>query len=125
MDVYTIQLARHRLAKERGIPLVDTTVKSGIRAFAPSWPMVVGYKAGSISEEEYTERFFQKIKEEEWATHDDWKWLLSHEKVALACYCKAHHFCHRYLLVEHLRAIREKQNLPFNYCGEIMPEEGK
>lgn len=123
MQVYTVQLAQHRLAKAKDIPLVDITVKSGIRTFAPTWRMLTLYQAGTVDAEQYAELYRQKLNDEAWATESDWQWLLSHDRVALACYCRGDgRYCHRHTLVEILREIREKQNLPFEYCGELTPQ---
>jgi len=50
MKITTAQLA---IVKPRG-HIVDITVKSGVKAFAPTWDMVMGYKRGTLSIEEYT-----------------------------------------------------------------------
>jgi hypothetical protein len=37
MDIATVQLAKWRKLKPLNFELIDTTVKSGIKAFAPTW----------------------------------------------------------------------------------------
>jgi len=41
----------------QGKDRLDITVKSGDRTFAPTWDMVKAYKAGRITQEEYTEMY--------------------------------------------------------------------
>ena len=40
----------------KGPDRLDITVKTGIKAFAPTWEMVMKSKQGKLSEEEYTEQ---------------------------------------------------------------------
>lgn len=122
MKVYTIQMAQWRLAKEKGIPLVDITVKSGMQALAPTWRMVTLLKAGAISEQEFAELYLEKLRDDDWANREEWTKLMSNDTMALACYCRAGEFCHRYLLADYLKDLRQKQTLPFTYGGEILPE---
>ena len=42
---------------------LNTTVKSGIKAFAPTWDMVMGHKQGKISDEEYTKLYYALMRE--------------------------------------------------------------
>ena len=119
MNVYTVQMGKYRLAIEKGIPFVDITVRSGIQAFAPTWPMVNRWKQNKISEDDYAALYRHKVLSEKWAFESDWKELLEYDTVALACYCKAHHFCHRLLLVDILRDIHRNENRPFDYLGEL------
>ena len=59
IELYTVQLARWRLAQSKNIVVVDTTVKSapksGYGFLAPSWDIVMGVKSGEITEEAVNE----------------------------------------------------------------------
>lgn len=102
--------------KKLGYRVIDITVKSstGIwRDAAPTWPMVLGYKRGTITKEQYTEkykgimgRFFFKHGPE------ILKFLENNKKIALACYCRLDSFCHRNLLAKELASFAAKNGLP-------------
>lgn len=104
LEIYTIQLskARHLLADQyEGVTLIDTTVKSGIKEFAPTWDMVAGSKNGSLSHEDYTEEYVGMMQRSKIANKDVWENYIPWDgKIALACYCRAGHFCHRHILKE-------------------------
>ena len=92
---------------------LDITVKSGVKIFAPTWDMVLGYKNGTITKEEYIEKYMQMMRESYKRYKRAWTTLLNGDRVVLCCYCKPGDFCHRLLLAE----ILEK--LGAEYCGEI------
>lgn len=119
MKIYTIQLAQWRLAKKRGIRLLDTTVKSGCSEVAPSWDMVMGSKNGTFSPEDYTARYAEVITTSQTLYPDFWKDLLTNESIALACYCRAGVFCHRHLLVKHLIRFAESHGVSCESVGEL------
>ena len=119
MELYTIQVARWRLAKELDIQFVDTTVKSGDSVFAPTWPMVTAYKDGSLSESDYTKQYIELLRSSYREHRGDWLELLKLERAAIACYCKAGAFCHRMLLRDALEKVALANNLPFEYKGEL------
>lgn len=80
---------------------VDTTVKSGIRAFAPTWDMVRGYKDGSLTEERYVAKYFALMRKSVKENRSAWDDILARDEVILACYCPpGAEFCHRYVLAE-------------------------
>ncbi|QVD49091.1 hypothetical protein LUCX_21 [Xanthomonas phage vB_XciM_LucasX] len=121
--VFTIQVGKWRLAKDRDIKMMDTTVKSGYSLFAPTWDMVLGIKQGSMTEEEYTELYW-RILNQSWKQNQQ-KWmdfLKDDDQYALACYCKAGAFCHRHLLIKFLEKLCAKLELPFEYYGELTDE---
>lgn len=119
MKVYTTQLSNHRKVKEAGVTLVNTTVKSGNEAFAPSWRMVTLWKADVINWSEYTEMYRNKVIGEQWIYEEAWRELLSHKAIALACYCKPGDNCHRHLLVDIIDEIKQKQGYPITRGGEL------
>lgn len=119
MDTWTIQMGQYRLAKQLGIPLLDTTVKSGDKVFAPSWEIVLGVKSGDISPEEYTEQYTHLMQTSFMANQSHWLHICNMPEVAIACYCKSGVFCHRHLLVKMFEKICTRYTIPFNYRGEI------
>lgn len=123
MRLMTIQVSKWRLAKDRNIKVMDTTVKSGCGLFAPTWEMVLGHKAGTLSDEEYS-ALYRNILLESWKK-DRQKWLdflNDDDQYALACYCRAGKFCHRHLLVKFLRQLCKQLGISFEYYGELTDE---
>lgn len=119
MRLYTIQMARWRQAAMFGIQVLDTTVKSGDKVFAPSWAMVSDIKTGAITEAEYTERYVQAMRFSYRRNQERWLEVLNMEAVALACYCPAGVFCHRHLLADMLCKCAAKHKIPFELRGEL------
>ena len=124
IEVWTIQMAQWRKAKEMGIELIDTTVKSGNSVFAPTWEMVMDIKNATPEGREEAERLYTRryhlAMQNCWKQHaSQWLSLLSKERVAIACYCKAGVFCHRHLLVGYLQKVAEQKGIPFIYKGEL------
>lgn len=119
MRLWTIQMARWRIAQGRGIPFIDATVKSGQKWLAPEWLMVVDYKGNKLSAEEYSYYFWLKMRLDQTECPERWDELVAMEEVAIACFCPADGFCHRYLLVDHLRHYCDQKDIPFTYLGEL------
>ena len=116
---YTIQMSKHRAAKKLNITLLDTTVKSGNKAFAPEWDWVKAIKAGTMSEQRYTELYMAKIKYSLKDDIDQWLNLFNHDTLALACYCPDGVFCHRHLLRDFISRVAKNYNKEFKFKGEI------
>lgn len=120
MRVFTIQISKWRLAKERDIKFMDTTVKSGYSIFAPTWDLVLGHKAGTIDDDTYS-RHYRDMLVRSW-TDNRQKWLdflNDDDTYALACYCPAGKFCHRHLLVRFLEKLCQQLDIDFEYYGEL------
>lgn len=120
MILYTIQVPRWRRAKALGIEFVDTTVKSGLSWLAPSWDIVMGVKSGKITPEEYTVQYTELMRKSYRENKALWLELCRKDTIAIACYCPAGNFCHRYLLVEFIKAICKAENIPFEFKGELV-----
>lgn len=117
-------MAQWRKAKELGIELIDTTVKSGNSIFAPTWEMVMDIKnatpEGRVAAEELYTRRYRIAMQNCWKQHSgQWLQLLAKERIAIACYCKPGVFCHRHLLIEYLQKVAERKGIPFTYKGEL------
>lgn len=119
MELYTVQLAKWRLVKAKGIPLVDITLRSGNRCFAPTPKLLGDYKAGRITAEEYRSEYYRLMRTSYRVNAAQWDKLLRQPKVAIACYCKAGAFCHRLLLKEMIEKACAAEGIPFSYKGEI------
>ena len=108
MRLWTIQVGKWRLAKDRDIRMMDTTVKSGYSLFAPTWDMVLAHKRGpdaegGMSDETYSGLYYQILLRSWKSRRTDWmNFLMDGDMYALACYCPEGKFCHRHLLIKFL-----------------------
>lgn len=116
--MYTIQLAKWRNIKDTGIELIDTTVKSGLPEFSPTWDMVTGIKQGTLTEQEYTSLYLAKMRQSYKDHIDKWIGLLSKPSFAIACYCKEGVFCHRHLLAQYLLKVAQYHGITIMFKGE-------
>ncbi len=119
MEVYTIQLAQWRKCKTLGIPLLDTTAKSGDPVFAPGRGIVNGIKYGGLTEEEYTSEYLKQMRLSYVENPSRWNEVMEMDTVAFACYCGPEKFCHRHLLVDIYRKLCRHRGVPFVLKGEI------
>lgn len=119
LEVYTVQMARWKKVNNAGVPLYNTTVKNGLRAFCPTWDMVLGYKAGKITADQYTEQYNAMMHASLEKNVDAWDELLSQHVVALSCFCPAGVFCHRHLLKLIVKEECEKRGIEFVDLGEF------
>jgi hypothetical protein len=99
--------------------MLDTTVKSGNRIFAPTWDMVIQHKNGVLTDAGYMEQFRKMMQASLKSNPTAWHDVAIMPKVALACYCYAGCFCHRYLLVYYFQSYCLHHKIPFRYLGEI------
>lgn len=103
MKIYTFQLGKWRKVKALGgVRIIDTTVRSGYKPLAPTWEMVQGVKAGLLSEESYTQQYYEILEYSRKTYPRFWAALFEQPAIALGCYCKAGDFCHRHLLKDYL-----------------------
>lgn len=115
MIVYTSQIA-----KAKNHPnFLDVTVKSGNKAFAPTWKIVIDLKNRDITKKEYITKYVQLMRESFKNNREEWYQLISQTEVVVCCYCKAGEFCHRYILVNILRELCKKKGIKFEYRGEV------
>jgi len=84
--------------------VLDITVKSADKAFAPTWDMVMGFKRGSLSWSEYEDRYHAMMRKSWVISKARWKEVLGWDEVVLVCYCKDDRFCHRRLLKQYFVA---------------------
>lgn len=110
MKFYTIQMSK---ARKLDIPLLDVTVKSGRKEFAPTWSLVWGIKNGTLTEEKYTESYYSLMRSSYKQNRKVWDEVLAQDELLVACYCRADKFCHRYLLADIF------QELGAEYLGEL------
>jgi len=80
LQIYTSQF------RYSGIDRQDITIKSGNKAFSPTWGMVMGYKNKLITEEQYTIQYLQMLDESLRKNKSEWDKLLSMDEVTFVCY---------------------------------------
>lgn len=119
MKLYTIQIAQWRKAKTLGIPVLDTTVKSGDKCFAPVWEMVSQFKSGVLTEAQYRTLYHEQMMKSIKTNPGRWGEVLRMDVVAIGCYCSAGKFCHRHLLAEILNRLCLHNGVDFALLGEI------
>jgi uncharacterized protein YeaO (DUF488 family) len=119
--IFTVQMGLYRYARDMNIPLVDITAKSGIKEFAPDWDFLLAYKNGEISVTEYTRRYHAKVIGNLEQDKTLWECFLHQPTIALACYCKAGDFCHRYLFTNLLTHYLQQNGKIVIYQGELLP----
>jgi len=121
VELYTISLSQWRKARDRGITLIDITVKSGLRVFAPEDAVLWAYKRGEVSDEDYTELYLKRLQEQFRASPEVFEQFLMNEgPVAVACYCAAGKFCHRHVFVPFIKLVADDNGCPLTLCGEIL-----
>ena len=79
---------------------LDITVKSGEPAFAPTWEMVMDFKNGYTTPQQYTEIYKNRMRSSYLVYREKWDELLSRDEVVLVCYCPKGQFCHRHILAK-------------------------
>lgn len=120
MRVMTIQVGKWRLARNRDIFFLDSTVKTGYSLFAPTWDMVMQHKAGTLSNDEYS-AMYRDLMIRSWTSRRvEWMKILNDDKpIALGCFCRAGAFCHRLLLKDFLKQLCKQLEISFEYYGEL------
>jgi len=125
MRVWTIQMAKWRMLRLTEVHLIDITVKSGIKALAPSWDLLQRYRSDPASmEQTYREEFAELMVKSQSEHPEIWDDLLKMESIALACYCKAGKFCHRHLVADLLVEWGASRNVEVKLMGEWGDDPG-
>jgi len=113
-------MSNWRLAKDKGISMLDITVKSGLQAFAPTWENLRLYKAGQMSQQEYTRRYYDKVLSLNAGMNESWRVLSQNKEFALACYCRAGEYCHRHLFAVLAVTYLQNQGHQVQFMGELL-----
>ena len=117
MELATVQMAKAAKARNNGFYVLDTTIKSGDKRFAPSWAIVMRYKDDG-DEAAYTKVYVEMMRKSYQANTAAWLELLKQPKLALACYCRAGAFCHRILLADMLVKVGARHGVSVELVGE-------
>ena len=84
-----------------GVIGIDTTVKSAsglLRSFAPTWQMVMGWKRGSLTWEQYAAQYRAILTR---VPDVVWNILAARPEARLLCYCRDGVPCHTHLIIEY------------------------
>lgn len=121
MKTLTIMTGQMNVGKKHKDIALDITVRSGDKAFSPSWDMVMGYKKGEITAEEYTEEYHWMMQQSVRANRNRERWIevVNSGEVLLLCYCPAGAFCHRHLFAGYLKLFAESQGIEVIMKGEL------
>lgn len=79
----------------------------------------MGYKNGTISEDQYTRTYKEIMRNSFKNNHDKWMDILNKDELCLTCYCRSGEFCHRYILRDIFEKICNYYEIEFEDCGEI------
>jgi hypothetical protein len=125
MDVFTSSLSNWRRVQAFGVEIVDITAKSGLHWFAPEYQYVMQYKAGTMSQDEYTELYIAKMRQSYRQYKANWILLKNKPDVAYVCFCKyeingQRVFCHRHIFVDLLSKYLTKEGVPHVLKGELV-----
>jgi len=106
-------------------PYLDITVKSGQglgKLLSPTWDMVMGIKRGTLSHADYTDRYIELLRTRYRNDKAGFIQLLTpdSDELLVACFCRPHSFCHRYIAVEVLQKIGYAHGIIVGYGGETI-----
>ena len=122
VTLYTMQLAHWRRLSQDEEKLLDITVKSGKKEFAPNKELLYAYKSGEVSVEEFTERYTTKMRKSFKDYPLSWNALLLPKKIVISCYCRAGEFCHRHLFKGFLTRYLDSVGVSVKDGGELFSE---
>jgi len=98
---------------------LDITVKSGDVTFAPTWDIVMGYKNGKMTWDQYVEEYTRMMRVSYSLNKERWLQVLRSGSVTLTCYCAPTQHCHRYLLAGMLEKAGKANGIEVIYEGEV------
>lgn len=108
-----------QLKKQPGT--VDVTVKSAadqMRSIVPTWPMVMGHKAGKVSDSSYIAQYDEILQNAPTSVWDVLESRAVDGHLTVLCYCKDGKFCHTHQLVEFMA-----ENFPERFVDARKPEQ--
>lgn len=111
--LYTVQISqvKNLPSKTHVIDIAVQSSKLPWNIFAPTWDMVSNYKAGRLSESQYTDMYIKLMRTRYKENKNIFRQLIEialAENVALACYCPPGTFCHRHILKDILLKIEPR-----------------
>lgn len=98
----TLYTAHYRYA---GLDRFDITVKGNDplgKYFAPAWEMVMNYKKGIFTEQQYVEQYIPILQKLPLNIINE---FLTPQERTLVCFCKENAFCHRNIVVNYFMRL--------------------
>ena len=104
--LYTSQ---YRYSGQDRLDITAKGTSKASRMFSPTWVLVMDYKKGLITGQQYTERYYEllirrwhriELFKEEMAKLVE---QANSSSVTVVCFCPAGNFCHRHLFAEFVR----------------------
>jgi len=93
--------------------VIDITVKNNRgNCFAPTWGLVIDFKEGRITWEQYETKYMDLIRlrmQTRMKEFTEIAEMAMKEDICLVCFCKNERFCHRRLAKEILLGLMEKR----------------
>lgn len=115
LEIQTAQMGK-RLKVEG---FLDITVKTGDKRLSPTWDLLMRYKNGKCSDDQYTEEYTQLMRESYQINKQFWLDLVNSGEITLCCYCAAGSFCHRHLLKGFLKGVCQVHGITVIDKGEF------
>ena len=108
--------------------VLNTTIGSGKglgAIFAPTWPIVNGFKSGRMNWNEYSAFYIQLMRNRYKESKPDFERVCRAEDVVLCCYCPCTEdlHCHRFLLATILLKTAASLDIEADYFGETSNRE--
>lgn len=123
LKIFTAQISKYS-----GNDVIDITVMTGERVFAPTWDMVNMVKNsryGDLTWNIYTEKYKALMRESYKNNLKIWDKLFYKEELTLACYCPAKEPCHRHLLSDFLVKLGMHLDIAVYKMGERPTNQGQ
>lgn len=115
LKIYTSQL------RYGGGDRLDISVKSGMKILAPTWDLVMKFKEGRITPEQFSKEYTRLMRKSYTQYQEAWLALLRNKTITLVCYCPKDSFCHRHLLAPILVSVAKHHGVKAKYLGEVDP----
>ncbi len=103
-----IELSRGQIGKSAGVDITVKSSKGMAKQFAPTWPMVMGHKNHTLTNEAYTAQYLKILDQ---LPDGPWGWLAAQNKnghLTLLCYCPSKlpdgspKFCHTHIIIDYM-----------------------
>lgn len=107
-----------------GLRLVDVTVKTGLKQFAPTWDALKQFKDSKRTVDDiavYDVLYMEKMNELWRVAPEEFDKLTKVDTLVLGCYCNQenHDYCHVDSLIYCIEKICKDKKIPYQYMGVI------
>lgn len=124
MELYRARVQHWREVDKLGLTLMDVTVKSGLKQFAPDRDALYKYKASkkTVDDVAVFELLFMEKMNNLWrVAPEEFDILVNQKTLVLGCYCdqESKDYCHLDSLCYCIEKICNDRRIPFKYKGVI------